>query len=206
MAEYVHHRPAIWMTQQAAAEVKDFVTGVYVLGNPAGVREFPYSTSSTVNPLRYSDVQTRVAPHSIGQVWPNMLHNVYATLVGTNGWSPNACTDPTGTEDNVVFLHLFLDALALQPCNPSFVSARDAWIQADRNRTLVITCVRSGVGLLLVDWVWGLWTTSIVQIFPPHADQWQFLSSFIMCFHFTVCWYTRSRDDNQCHHRHLSLT
>ncbi|TFK95304.1 Fungalysin metallopeptidase-domain-containing protein [Pterulicium gracile] len=125
---------ADWMTQQVAAEVKDFVTGAYVLGNPAGVREFPYSTSSTVNPLRYSDVQTRVAPHAIGQVWANMLHNVYATLVGTNGWSPNARTDPTGTEGNVVFLHLFLDALALQPCNPSFVSARDAWIQADRNR------------------------------------------------------------------------
>ncbi|TFK95299.1 Fungalysin metallopeptidase-domain-containing protein [Pterulicium gracile] len=129
MSEYVS-----WMRQQSGAEVKDFITGAYVLRNAAGVRQFPYSTSATINPLRYSDVRTRNEVHDIGEVWANILHNVYATLVGTNGWSPNARTDPTGTEGNVVFLHLFLDALALQPCNPSFVSARDAWIQADINR------------------------------------------------------------------------
>lgn len=123
-----------WMRQQSGAEVKDFITGAYVLRNTAGVREFPYSTSPTVNPLRYSDVRTRNEVHDIGEVWANILHNVYAALVSANGWSPNARTDPTGTEGNVVFLHLFLDALALQPCNPSFVSARDAWIQAERNR------------------------------------------------------------------------
>lgn len=30
--------------------------------------------------------------------------------------------------------HLFIDQLALQPCNPTFLQARDAWIQADVNR------------------------------------------------------------------------
>ncbi|KAJ2987444.1 hypothetical protein NUW54_g9425 [Trametes sanguinea] len=31
--------------------------------------------------------------------------------------------------------HLFfVDALPLQPCNPTFLTARDAWIQADQNR------------------------------------------------------------------------
>ena len=34
----------------------------------------------------------------------------------------------------MVFLHLFVDALPLQPCNPTFVTARDAWNQADMNR------------------------------------------------------------------------
>ena len=38
------------------------------------------------------------------------------------------------TAGNSVFLHLFLDALALQPCNPTLPTARDAWIQADANR------------------------------------------------------------------------
>lgn len=33
-----------------------------------------------------------------------------------------------------MWLHLFIDALPLQPCNPTFVNARDAWIQADANR------------------------------------------------------------------------
>lgn len=55
----------------------------------------------------------------LGEVWANLLHNVYATLVGALGWSATARTDPSGSEGNVVFLHLFIDALALQPCNPT---------------------------------------------------------------------------------------
>ena len=60
------------------------------------------------------------------------------------------CGSTTG--GNTVFLHLFIDALALQPCNPTceckfsalcgfganaplaVVDARNAWIQADINR------------------------------------------------------------------------
>jgi extracellular elastinolytic metalloproteinase len=87
----------------------------------------------------------------IGEVWANMLHNVYAGLVVAKGFSDNARKDPSGKEGNVIFLHLFIDALALQPCNPTFVTAREcsanmftlpfvmllsgnAWIQADVNR------------------------------------------------------------------------
>jgi extracellular elastinolytic metalloproteinase len=35
---------------------------------------------------------------------------------------------------NAVFMHLFMDSLPLQPCNPTFVNARDAWLQADVSR------------------------------------------------------------------------
>lgn len=87
-----------------------------------------------MNPLRYSSVATLNEVHNIGEVWANMLHNVYAALVSELGWSATAKTDPSGTAGNVVHLHLFLDALALQPCNPTFLTARDAWIQADANR------------------------------------------------------------------------
>lgn len=86
---------------------------------------------------------------AIGEVWANMLHNVYAALVAAHGFSTTAKTNPTGREGNIVFLHLFLDALALQPCQPScsctplrlvlsspltmlsVTQARQAWIQAD---------------------------------------------------------------------------
>ncbi|KAF8168887.1 hypothetical protein BJ912DRAFT_1001011 [Pholiota molesta] len=88
----------------------------------------------TVNPLRYSSLKTLTEVHDIGEVWANVLHNVYAALVGAHGWSATARTDPTGSEGNTVFLHLFLDSLPLQPCNPTFLTARDAWIQADVNR------------------------------------------------------------------------
>jgi hypothetical protein len=48
-----------------------------------------------------------------------MLHNVYASLVGQYGWDAAARTDPTLKTGNAVFLHLFLDSLLLQPCNPT---------------------------------------------------------------------------------------
>ena len=92
----------------------------------------------TTNALKYSSVAALTEVHSafgssaylcwslrlrpftgIGEVWANMLHNVYAALVGAHGWSATAKTNPDGTEGNIVYLHLFLDALRLQPCNPT---------------------------------------------------------------------------------------
>ncbi|KAF9556775.1 hypothetical protein CPC08DRAFT_764997 [Agrocybe pediades] len=125
--------PFSW-NEKTSSAVNDFVLGQYVINSTAGIRTHPYSTDPVVNPLRYSDLQTRTEVHAIGEIWANMLYNVYANLVGAHGWTSLARTDPTGTEGNVVFLHLFLDSLALQPCNPTFLSARDAWIQADVNR------------------------------------------------------------------------
>ncbi|KAG5644069.1 hypothetical protein DXG03_009159 [Asterophora parasitica] len=121
-------------TEQKSAAVPDYVLGQYVTNNPKGIRKYPYSTSTTVNPLRYSSIKTLNEVHNIGEVWANLLHNVYADLVAKYGFSSTAKTNPNGTEGNIVWLHLFIDGLALQPCNPTFVSARDAWIQADANR------------------------------------------------------------------------
>ncbi|KAI9453869.1 Fungalysin metallopeptidase-domain-containing protein [Lactarius psammicola] len=123
---------ANWNAQ--GATTVDFVLGQYVINNPAGIRSHPYSTSATTNPLRYSSLKNLHEVHAIGEVWANMLHNVYASLVTAHGWSATARTNPAGTEGNIVFLHLFLDALLLQPCSPTFLTARDAWIQADANR------------------------------------------------------------------------
>ena len=74
---------------------------------------------STVNPLRYSSLKTLNEVHNIGEVWANMLYNVYAALVGAHGWSATARTNTAGTEGNIVFMHLFIDSLPLQPCNPT---------------------------------------------------------------------------------------
>lgn len=72
----------------------------------------------------------------IGEVWANMLHNVYASLVEKHGFSATAGTDPSGPEGNIVFLHLFFDSLALQPCNPTceFLS-----FNACQARVLIVT-------------------------------------------------------------------
>ena len=48
-----------------------------------------------------------------------MLHVVHANLVDKYGFSTTAIRDPDGSKGNVVFLHLFIDALALQPVKPT---------------------------------------------------------------------------------------
>jgi extracellular elastinolytic metalloproteinase len=121
-------------TEQKDAHIKDFTLGSYVVNFPGGIRQYPYSTSATTNPLRYSSLKTLDEVHTIGEVWANMLHNVYAALVKAKGFSDHARTNPNELKGNVIFLHLFIDALSLQPCNPTFIDARNAWIQADVNR------------------------------------------------------------------------
>ncbi|RXW20286.1 hypothetical protein EST38_g5569 [Candolleomyces aberdarensis] len=124
---------ANWFAQNSE-ETVDFALGTYVTDSDAGIRRFPYSTSAQTNPLRYSNLRQFRQVHDIGQVWANALHNVYDALVQARGFSADKLTNPDGTEGNVVWLHLYIDALAIQPCNPTFVQARDAWIQADENR------------------------------------------------------------------------
>ncbi|KAK7028946.1 hypothetical protein VNI00_014786 [Paramarasmius palmivorus] len=121
-------------TQQTSAQTEDFVIGQFVSGRPQGIRTQPYSVDPAVNTLKYSDIGRLNEPHAIGEVWANVLHNVYASLVDEKGFSATAMTDPTGTEGNVVFMHLLVDALAIQPCNPTTLDARDAIVQADVNR------------------------------------------------------------------------
>jgi hypothetical protein len=124
---------ADWISQTSA--VGDSTIGRYVSNNPRGIRTYPYSRNATVNPLTYGSLRTLPAhEHDIGEVWANMLHNVMATFVDAYGWSNTALINSIGEQGNVVFMHLFMDGLSIQPCNPTFLNARDAFIQADYNR------------------------------------------------------------------------
>ncbi|KAF5328132.1 hypothetical protein D9611_014937 [Ephemerocybe angulata] len=101
----------------------------------ASLRSAPYSTNAKTNTLRYSSIRKQQEVHNIGEVWANMLHNVQDALVQARGFSEEKLTNPDAPEGNVVFMRLFIDALAVQPCNPPvIVQARDAWIQADQIR------------------------------------------------------------------------
>lgn len=123
---------ADWLGQTAA--VGDFTIGSYVSNNPGGLRSHPYSRDSSVNPLTYADGSPSAAAGAIGEAWANMLHNLIAGLADNRGWSQTSLTDQTGSSGNVVFMHLFMDGLSIQPCEPTFITARDAIIQADQNR------------------------------------------------------------------------
>ncbi|KAH7086668.1 Fungalysin metallopeptidase-domain-containing protein [Auriculariales sp. MPI-PUGE-AT-0066] len=128
---------AEWVSQSTSTHIRDFITGGFVIGNEtAGIRGFPYSVNKKVNPLTYGHAKERQEVHDIGEIWSQTLHNVHATLVlavGT-GSALDALTNPDSESAHSVFMRLFVDALAIQPCNPTFIDARDAIIQADQNR------------------------------------------------------------------------
>ena len=81
----------------------------------------------------YSSIKKSNEVHNIGEIWATVMIELYSALVKDQGFEPNYF-DATSTKGNVVFMHLFIDALAIQPCSPTFLTARDAIIQADVNR------------------------------------------------------------------------
>jgi extracellular elastinolytic metalloproteinase len=108
--------------------------GCYVLGSETGkgIRKYPYSTDMTVNPHKYSTLNQYGEVHDIGEVWATMLFELYWTLVDKLGFTPN-WKDEKAIKGNIVAMQLLMGGLALQPCNPSFLQARDAIILADEN-------------------------------------------------------------------------
>ena len=62
-------------------------------------------------------------------MWNAALWEVYWNLVGTHGFSSDFYA---GTAGNNLALQLVIDGLKLQPCNPTFLDARDAILLADQ--------------------------------------------------------------------------
>ncbi|KAJ1328658.1 hypothetical protein BSLG_010775 [Batrachochytrium salamandrivorans] len=104
--------------------------GAYSTNSQVGFRSRPYTTDMRVNPLTYSDLRTRNGVHAIGEVWASMLWEVYWNLVAKRGFSANL-HDASQSAGNVVAMKIILGGMMIQPCNPTFLSARDAIISAD---------------------------------------------------------------------------
>ncbi|KAH6596675.1 hypothetical protein BASA61_003369 [Batrachochytrium salamandrivorans] len=83
-----------------------------------------------VNPLTYGDLQTRDEVHDVGEVWASLLWEVYWNLVAKHGFSTNL-NNAKQSAGNVVAMQTIIGGMMLQPCNPTFLSARDAIIAAD---------------------------------------------------------------------------
>ncbi|KND04234.1 uncharacterized protein SPPG_01665 [Spizellomyces punctatus DAOM BR117] len=111
----------------------DLVMGDWVTGNPRGIRTQPYSTSLQRNTLKYSTVGRLNEVHAIGEVWATIWNEVYWNLVDQSGFSDDIF-NANQEKGNIVAFQLFVDSLALQPCNPTMIAARDAILQADENR------------------------------------------------------------------------
>ena len=112
--------------------------GNYYFNKPIdrnGVRRFPYTTNMNVNPHTYASISSSQIPHGVGSVWANMLWEMTWELIDAHGFDPdvfNFTGDINQDAGNVVALAIVMEALKFTRCQPGFVSARDAILQADR--------------------------------------------------------------------------
>ncbi|KAL6887255.1 fungalysin metallopeptidase [Trichoderma longibrachiatum] len=117
----------------------NYPMGAWADNNPAGIRQYPYSTSLTTNPLTYKSVNSQTEVHSAGTTWATILYEVLWALIDKHGKNdaefPTFDSQGVPTDGKFLALKLVLNGLALQPCTPTFVSARDAIIDADRALT-----------------------------------------------------------------------
>ncbi|KAH6563202.1 hypothetical protein BASA62_008695, partial [Batrachochytrium salamandrivorans] len=104
--------------------------GAYVRGEPEGIRSRPYTTDMKVNPWTYGDLKALDEVHDVGEVWASMLWEVYWGLVTKHGFSANLY-DASQSAGNIVAMKIIMGGLMTQPCNPTFLSARDAIVAAD---------------------------------------------------------------------------
>lgn len=105
--------------------------GTYAIDEPNdgnGIRNFPYSTSLTINPVTYNNIKTFSVPHGVGSVWCSMLWDMYWDLVDRYGYDPDIYKGKGG---NNIAMKLVMDGLKMQPCNPGFEDGRNAILLAD---------------------------------------------------------------------------
>ncbi len=106
--------------------------GNYVIFEPVngpGIRNFPYTTDISVNPLHtYGEIDNTNVPHGVGEIWMSMLWEMYWELTLKHGFDCDFCT---GTGGNNLTIQLVVDGMKMQGCDPSFLDARDGILAAD---------------------------------------------------------------------------
>ncbi|CAN9213852.1 unnamed protein product [Alternaria alternata] len=117
----------------------DYPMGDWISGRPLGIRNYLYSTDLNQNPQVYSDADSYEKVHPIGNIWASMLYEVLWNLIDKHGknddWLPTFDDNGVPTDGKYLAMKVVMDGMALQPCNPTFVSARDAIVDADKALT-----------------------------------------------------------------------
>jgi len=129
-----------------------FPMGTYVLGqapNGSGIRRKPYSFDMSIDPLTFDaygtsgitsyGVARSTEVHNTGELWSSALWDLNWLLINKYGYDGDLYTGWTGSgaggTGNKLELRLVMDAMKLQPANPSFIQARDAIFAADTTLT-----------------------------------------------------------------------
>ena len=124
------------MVTMTASDLPETGRGIatYSVSQPIdglGIRPFPYSTDTTVNPLTYGDTNNTAnisSPHGIGTVWSTVLWDLTWAYINKYGFDSDIYN---GTGGNNKVMQLVLDGLKLQACGAGFVQGRDGLLAAD---------------------------------------------------------------------------
>ncbi|SDF21938.1 T9SS-dependent M36 family metallopeptidase [Epilithonimonas hungarica] len=94
-----------------------------------GIRSYRYTTDMNANPFTYAYTNsTGGQPHAVGQIWATILWDLHWKMAEKYGYNYDVTADPNSGSART--LQLVMDGLKLQPCNPDFVSGRNAILQA----------------------------------------------------------------------------
>ena len=111
-----------------------YPVGTYVLNQPLngpGIRRQPYSNNMAINTQTLNDYASSTGDvHAIGELWVDALWDANWNLIRKYGFDPSVQTgygpgDSPAGKGNKLMLRLVMDALKLQPLNPSLFQARD---------------------------------------------------------------------------------
>ncbi|KIK16707.1 hypothetical protein PISMIDRAFT_30866 [Pisolithus microcarpus 441] len=148
-------------TVRSTSNYSDYTMGAWASNRAGGIRNFPYSTTSDVNPSTYAtlDKPGYWGVHAIGEVWAEMLWVVSQKLIEKYDFSPTLLPPVPNADGsmppndfyrpqtfdefgnpkplipkhgNTLFLQLVIEAMKLQPCSPTFFDARKAILNADK--------------------------------------------------------------------------
>ncbi|KXK37752.1 MAG: M36 family metallopeptidase [Saprospiraceae bacterium] len=127
--------------------------GTFVSGqgtDGGGIRRYPYSTDMNFNPQTYKDIRNTSSPHAVGEVWADILWDMHWRFIDLYGFDPDWHNTKSG---NFIAAFLVVEGLKLQPCEPNFITGRNAIMKADsiyfdgaHGRLLWETFARRGVG------------------------------------------------------------
>ncbi|RKP23923.1 zinc-dependent metalloprotease [Syncephalis pseudoplumigaleata] len=123
---------AIWLRLKST-DKRDMVTTLGNYVNTQSIRAFSYATDMAANPTTYDYLNKDdwQLAHQIGLVWGNILYEMYWNFVDKLGFTDDKkSADPA--KGNTLAMVLIVSAMKLQPCNPTFVSGRDAILQAEQ--------------------------------------------------------------------------
>ena len=122
----------LFTTTSSNNAIEPRAVGNYVEGyenDGPGIRNYPYSTDMSVNPVTYSYIINNSQSHSLGFVWCAMLWDLYWNMIAEYGYDDDLVH---GNGGNNMATKLVMDGMRLQRCSPGFVDGRDAILEADQ--------------------------------------------------------------------------